>query len=160
MSHPPLKDYVGRRFGRLAVLSYDGKRKGKHFWKCRCDCGETAVVAQSNLQSGKTKSCGCLNKEQLIKSLGIVGGTSIRQLEYYQRHLSAYNTSGYNGVYQDKKSGKWHAQISMNGKSKCLGRYASKESAITARQRVDQQITAFLTQYYEDHPEWKRPSDD
>ena len=125
-----------------------------------CDCGETAIVAQSNLQNGKTKSCGCLNREQLIKSLGIVEGISIRQLEYYQRHLSIYNTSGYNGVYQDKKTGKWQAQISMDGKSKCLGRYASKRSAIMARQRADRQIAAFLDQHCEDYPEWKRPSDD
>ena len=59
MSHPPLKDYVGRRFGMLTVLAYDGKRDGMHRWRCQCDCGRETVVGQTLLQNGKTKSCGC-----------------------------------------------------------------------------------------------------
>lgn len=59
MSHPPLKDFVGSRFGMLTVLEYAGKRDGMHRWKCKCDCGNESVVGQTLLQSGKTKSCGC-----------------------------------------------------------------------------------------------------
>ncbi len=60
LSHPELKDYIGRRFHKLTVIGYDGKRGGMHRWKCRCDCGNITTVGQTNLQSGKTKSCGCL----------------------------------------------------------------------------------------------------
>ena len=57
---PPLKEYIGRKFGLLTVLSYVGKHKGNHIWHCRCDCGNETDVRQSNLQNGSVKSCGCL----------------------------------------------------------------------------------------------------
>lgn len=53
----------GRRFGRLAVVSEVPKRKGKRYWLCKCDCGATKEVRQSNLTSGDTISCGCYNRE-------------------------------------------------------------------------------------------------
>ena len=59
LSHPPLKEYIGKRFGQLTVISYAGKQAGMHRWKCRCDCGSETVVGQTLLQTGKTKSCGC-----------------------------------------------------------------------------------------------------
>lgn len=34
---PPLKDWVGKRFGMLTVLSYARKENGFHLWHCRCD---------------------------------------------------------------------------------------------------------------------------
>jgi len=60
LRRPPLKDYVGKRFGRLIVEKYAGKWDGIHRWLCKCDCGNETVVGQTSLQSGKTKSCGCL----------------------------------------------------------------------------------------------------
>ena len=57
---PPLKDYIGKRFGRLTVLSYVGKQNGNHIWHCLCDCGNETDVRQSNLQKGSVKSCGCI----------------------------------------------------------------------------------------------------
>ena len=39
LSHPPIKDYVGRRFGKLTVEAYAEKKDGHHMWKCICDCG-------------------------------------------------------------------------------------------------------------------------
>ena len=55
-----IKDLIGKKFGNLTVAAYDGKRKGSHYWLCRCDCGNEKVVSQSHLQNGHTKSCGCL----------------------------------------------------------------------------------------------------
>ena len=57
---PPLKNYIGKRFGHLTVLSYVGKRGGKHVWHCLCDCGNETDVCQSSLQNGSVKSCGCI----------------------------------------------------------------------------------------------------
>ena len=34
LGHPPLKDWAGKRFGTLEVLSYAGKRDGSHYWHC------------------------------------------------------------------------------------------------------------------------------
>jgi len=40
-----------------------------------------------------------------------------------------HNTSGYRGVSQNKKSGKWHAQIKIHGKQTYLGRFNTPEEA-------------------------------
>ena len=47
----------GKRFGRLVVLDYEGK---KH-WRCLCDCGKIHSTASYSLTRGRTKSCGCFN---------------------------------------------------------------------------------------------------
>jgi len=60
-----LIDLVGKRFGRLTVIKYGGKNNwGKSRWLCECDCGSKVVVNSSSLNSGHTKSCGCLQKEK------------------------------------------------------------------------------------------------
>ena len=54
---------IGKKFNRLQVLSLSETR-GKHrYWLCKCECGTEKVVCETNLKSGHTKSCGCLNKE-------------------------------------------------------------------------------------------------
>lgn len=67
-----IKDYKGKRFGRLTVMEFDKRtknisKKGKayynYYWKCKCDCGKETSVLITNLIKGTTKSCGCLNKE-------------------------------------------------------------------------------------------------
>lgn len=49
-----------------------------------------------------------------------------------QHGLPAHNTSGVRGVRWDKSRGKWAAFISLNGRSKNLGRFDSKEQAQAA----------------------------
>ena len=58
----------GQVFGRLTVLEESAPPseyltyKGR-WYRCRCQCGNTAVVRRSCLIEGKTKSCGCLARE-------------------------------------------------------------------------------------------------
>lgn len=60
------RDRTGERYGRLLVVEHAGKNeKGKHLWKCKCDCGNEKIVSSDNLSSGKSKSCGCLKTEFL-----------------------------------------------------------------------------------------------
>ena len=55
-------DLTGQTFGRLTVLSEDGRNKpGDARW--RCDCGAETAVTGSSLRSGNTQSCGCLQRE-------------------------------------------------------------------------------------------------
>ena len=62
--NPPLIDLTGQRFGRLVVLQLlDEKRNGGRMWLCSCDCGTTKAIRNQQLKSGRSKSCGCLNKE-------------------------------------------------------------------------------------------------
>lgn len=59
--------YPGKKFGRLTLVSRVERkltRKSRnHTWVCRCDCGSTVNVPTSNLGSGHTQSCGCLQPE-------------------------------------------------------------------------------------------------
>lgn len=65
----------GRRFGRLLVLRLTDQTNSsqEHYWKCRCDCGETTVVVASSLKRGATTSCGCLQREN-ASSKNIIHG--------------------------------------------------------------------------------------
>lgn len=71
-------DLTGQKFGKLTAIKYDHKSKGKIYWLCECECGNTHVAAVSNLTSGKTKSCGCLResvkKTRQIKTRHNQGG--------------------------------------------------------------------------------------
>lgn len=58
---------IGRRFGRLTVVSYHGTKNNRTLWKCLCDCGRYAVVSGKCLNNGNTKSCGCLRKQNAKK---------------------------------------------------------------------------------------------
>lgn len=63
-----VKDIVGNRYGRLTVLSINGRSKCGHTkWLCLCDCGNTVTVDRCNLISGGTVSCGCYRRENYGK---------------------------------------------------------------------------------------------
>lgn len=63
----PRQKILGRRYGRLTALRYDGfYRIGKRRWAmvlCRCDCGKRRRVRANSLSSGNTTSCGCYKAE-------------------------------------------------------------------------------------------------
>lgn len=63
------KDWVGHKFWRLTPIKPTTKRAGKSIiWLCKCDCGVQKEISASDFVSGKTKSCGCLLREQKPKS--------------------------------------------------------------------------------------------
>ena len=64
------KDITGQKFGKLTAIDYEIKNS-KAYWKCRCDCGNETIVANSNLINGHTTSCGCIKSkgELLIRQL-------------------------------------------------------------------------------------------
>lgn len=67
------EDLVGKKFGRLTVLSFDRSEGGYSFWRCICECGNEKVVRAGNLRQGTVKSCGCLAKEAQLKR-GLTSG--------------------------------------------------------------------------------------
>lgn len=145
MSHPPLKDFIGRRFGRLKVTAYAGKEAGMHRWRCVCDCGRETVVGQTLLQNGKTKSCGCLQALTYRDNLKLMEGTSVTMLQAAKGgRLIKSNTSGYNGVYYDKRRDRWVAQITFQGKTKYLGSFEELKDAVKARQTGEEIYDEFL----------------
>ena len=56
----PRKDLTGQVFTYLTPLYYI--KGGK--WHCKCKCGAELDVDTRNLNSGHTKSCGCLQREK------------------------------------------------------------------------------------------------
>ena len=67
---------IGDKFGRLVVLKLLAPlRKPNTRAKVRCDCGIIKIVGRNNLTTGRTKSCGCLNKEQATRHGHCVGGS-------------------------------------------------------------------------------------
>lgn len=67
------ENLIGRRFERLVALEVRrgclaNGRKTKIHWKCLCDCGNVVFVSKSNLVTGHTKSCGCINIEATKKA--------------------------------------------------------------------------------------------
>lgn len=48
-------DFVGKRFGKLVVDSFDTERKK---WKCICDCGNVKYLTKGNLTNNGYRSCG------------------------------------------------------------------------------------------------------
>lgn len=73
-----LIDLTGKRFGRLLVINRSGQKGGHATWRCKCECGQDTVVAGRYLTTGKTQSCGCLHKEQLVSRSTTHNGTKTR----------------------------------------------------------------------------------
>ena len=55
-----MKPMQGKVFGKLTVVAPYNRLAKRPTWLCRCECGSSAIVAAYDLNSGSTKSCGCL----------------------------------------------------------------------------------------------------
>jgi hypothetical protein len=56
-------DYTGQKFNHLTVLEMLYKYKNNQTYaRCICDCGQETIAYMGNIKSGKTKSCGCIEK--------------------------------------------------------------------------------------------------
>lgn len=55
------KDLTGLKFNRVTALKFIGKYLSySSAWECICECGKTFITAGYALETGHTKSCGCL----------------------------------------------------------------------------------------------------
>lgn len=58
------RNLIGQTFGRLTVIKEAGRNRVSHIqWLCECTCGTSKVILGGNLRAGRTKSCGCLQRE-------------------------------------------------------------------------------------------------
>ena len=58
-----IKVVPGKKFGRLTVESFVKADRSSKYWKCICECGGIKTVREGDLRAGKTKSCGCLQRQ-------------------------------------------------------------------------------------------------
>ena len=58
-------DIIGRKYGKLTVIEevFLNNKDGRYY-KCLCDCGNEHICGTSDLTTGHTMSCGCLNKSK------------------------------------------------------------------------------------------------
>ena len=80
-------DFTGKVFGKLTVIGATDMRtnKGNQIWKCQCDCGNICYVSTNHLQTGNTKSCGCLQGKSVgeIKIKQILDENNIKYKSEY-----------------------------------------------------------------------------
>lgn len=61
--HHRAKDLTGLRHGFLVITGYAGSNGKKSLYHALCDCGATKIIAGSEFQKGRTRSCGCKKAE-------------------------------------------------------------------------------------------------
>lgn len=84
---PPsnFKDFTNQKFNRLTVICRaENTHGGKVRWRCKCACGNIAMVTSDHLRSGHTKSCGCLKVSLLVKRNTIHGLTNTPEYKTWE----------------------------------------------------------------------------
>ena len=80
-----------------------GKNKhGRYVWKCRCECGNEAIVNGMKLKNGTSASCGkcILRPPQIIDGVGV--GYCQKDIKFYFSPEDFHIVSSHN----------WHAKVS------------------------------------------------
>lgn len=110
------QDLSGQRFGRLLVIKKTGMKKAySPYYECICDCGTTRDdILAVYLTSGDIKSCGCLKKERNSSQV-------------------AWGSLGIKGVSVDRKSGRFRANIFVDGEQVLFRRRKKLKEAILDR---------------------------
>lgn len=139
--------WIGRRFGNLTVVAFEGKKDHRNMWRCRCDCGNEVVVREICLKNGHTTSCGC--KVDPSRYCHFVDGTFVEAIQ--ARTMLKNNTSGVRGVYLNQRTQRWVARIGFRGKTYYLGSFENLEDAKKAR-KLGEEMTfdTFLRRYREE----------
>ena len=74
------KDLTGQKFNHLTVLRLDSERttSNRTYWICQCDCENKTIksIRSDGLTSGKTKSCGCLNRQKAAERMKKIGSNN------------------------------------------------------------------------------------
>ena len=81
-------DLAGKKFGKLRAIEFTGESKKNQgrMWRCICDCGNTKEISAGVLNSGHSKSCGCIVIDR-IKALGM---TNFKHGEGHGRKTKEY----------------------------------------------------------------------
>lgn len=57
----------GVKFGLLTTVRLSAQTVKGASWECRCECGRAATIRQDRLRSGKTRSCGCIQRRRVAE---------------------------------------------------------------------------------------------
>lgn len=98
-----IKDLTNKKFGALLVLEKDVVKNHKVYWKCKCDCGNIAIVSGAALTSGNTKTCGC-SKHKADKG------------RKYLTNMTFYKLKVLNYAYTKNKKAYWNCVCDCGNK--------------------------------------------
>ncbi len=138
-------DISGKQFGKLTAICPTSERdkKGNIIWEVKCDCGNTVYKSVNQLKSGRVLSCGCLYKSSRTEVVSFrkdfVEGTSISNI-VSSKHTPSNNSSGYTGVYFNKRSNRYEAYINFQKKRYFLGSYKDLQQAAMARSEAEKML--------------------
>lgn len=147
-----IKSLAGKKFGRLTVISYAGRKNDKTYWNCKCECGAMTTADSYSLKSGAIVSCGCRRNETIsigqkaIRSADI-DGTNLVFISP-DRKINRNNKTGIRGVSFITSKQKYRAQITFKGKAMSLGEFDNIEDAANARKQAEEELfDSFLEEH-------------
>ena len=99
-------DLTKMKFGLLTVIEYSHTRNRAPYWLCECRCGMRKAILGANLVSGKTQSCGCLQRKRTADSTRTHGKSKTRLYRIWKgmkrrcnnRNVKAYPQYGGRGI--------------------------------------------------------------
>lgn len=65
------KDISGLKFNRWTAIERTSKKNGYWQWNFKCECGNEKELSITTVQSGGSKSCGCLFREKMKERVGV-----------------------------------------------------------------------------------------
>lgn len=80
-----IKDLTGLQFDRWRVVELRGQNeRGAALFLCRCKCGNESVVRGGQLTTGKSRSCGCITREENSSRMKTHGKTRTPEFKAWQ----------------------------------------------------------------------------
>lgn len=78
-------DLAGKKIGKLYVIEYSYTDENRNkIWKCKCSCGKIYFASTGWLNSGRSKSCGCLYENWKHRNKTSHGMTNTRFYKLYK----------------------------------------------------------------------------
>ncbi len=88
--HRYVKEFDGKKFGRLEVLKFSHLDENHiYWWTCICECGKITDVRSAHLRTGQTKSCGCSRRTRDPKTGRPLSRQEIYATRLYREHCAA-----------------------------------------------------------------------
>lgn len=114
------RDIMGQKFGRLTPVEFCYRDQNhNHYWKFKCDCGKEIIARKNAVVSGNTKSCGCLQSLNRVKSNTTHGMSKSRLYKEWagiiqrceNKNSTSYDRYGNLGI---KVCSEWHVFENFN----------------------------------------------
>ena len=133
------KDLTGQQFERLTVVKQsendyvkpDGRHEAK--WLCKCNCNDNMYIEVTGyaLKSGHTKSCGCLQKETMVKN-----GLNTNNLIHNTKKYNQYDLLGEYGIGYTSKGEEFYFDLEDYDKIKDYCWYIDNNGYVACTEKI------------------------